>query len=143
MNVTVSIVREADEGLVEALNRLVPQLSTRAEAVTFEDLTAIVTSEGSTLFAARDGDAVCGVATLVTYRVPTGLKAWIEDVVVDEGARGLGVGEALIRAALDEAEVRGVRVVDLTSRPARTAAHRLYQKLGFATRETSVYRHTL
>ncbi len=143
MSLTVTIAREADEGLVDALNRLVPQLSARAGAVTFEDLTAIVTSEGSTLFVAREGDAVCGVATLVTYRVPTGLKAWIEDVVVDEGARGLGVGETLTRAALDEARARGVLVVDLTSRPARTAAHRLYQKLGFATRETLVYRHTL
>jgi len=64
-------------------------------------------------------------------------------MVVDEGARGLGVGETLTRAALDEARARGVLVVDLTSRPARTAAHRLYQKLGFATRETLVYRHTL
>jgi ribosomal protein S18 acetylase RimI-like enzyme len=142
MPVIVSIARADDIGLCDALNRLVPQLTTNAVAVSPEDLAAIVASEGSTLFVARDGDDVVGVATLVIYRVPTGLKGWIEDVVVDEAARGLGVGEALTLAALDEARTLGVRAVDLTSRPSREAAHALYQKLGFSTRETSVYRRT-
>lgn len=143
MEVTVAIARAGDDGLCDALNRLVPQLTSNAVPVTPHDVASIVESEGSTLFVARDGDAVVGVATLVVYRVPTGLKAWIEDVVVDEAARGLGVGEALTLAALDEARTLGVRAVDLTSRPSREAAHSLYQKLGFSTRETSVYRRTL
>jgi ribosomal protein S18 acetylase RimI-like enzyme len=143
MAVTVSIARSEDTALVDALNRLLPQLTSNAVALTPEAVAAIVTSDGSTLFVARDGDDIVGVLTLVVYRVPTGVKAWIEDVVVDEAARGRGVGEALTRAALDEATANGIRTVDLTSRPAREAAHRLYQKLGFATRDTSVYRHTV
>ena len=140
MSIDVTIARGDDDALRDALNRLVPQLTANAVTVTPDALATIIESEGSTLFVARDGDAIVGVATLVTYRVPTGVKAWIEDVVVDESARGRGVGEALARAALDEAAARGVRAVDLTSRPSREAAHRLYQKLGFDTRDTSVYR---
>jgi ribosomal protein S18 acetylase RimI-like enzyme len=143
VSLTVSLAREPDPALVDALNRLVPQLTSTPVRVTFEDLAAIVTSEASLLFVARDGEVVVGVATLALYRVPTGVKAWIEDVVVDESARGMGVGEALTGALVEEARRRGVKAVDLTSRPTREAAHRLYQKLGFTTRETSVYRRTL
>ncbi|MDE3064635.1 MAG: GNAT family N-acetyltransferase [Acidobacteriota bacterium] len=143
MALRVAIAEEPEPALVEALNALVPQLSSHPTPVTVEDVSAIVTSESSLLFVARDGDAIVGVATLALYRVPTGLKAWIEDVVVDEGARGSGVGEALVGALVDEARARGVTAVDLTSRPTREAAHRLYQRLGFTIRETSVYRLTL
>jgi ribosomal protein S18 acetylase RimI-like enzyme len=81
--------------------------------------------------------------TLVVFRIPTGVRAWIEDVVVDESARGHGVGEALNRAALDGARRKGAKTVDLTSRPSRAAANRLYQRLGFVARETNVYRYEL
>jgi len=77
------------------------------------------------------------------YRIATGLKAWIEDVVVDEAARGHGVGEALNLAALDEARRRGAKAVSLTSRPSREAANRLYQRMGFIPRDTNVYRYDL
>lgn len=143
MGVTVSIASAPDVALLAALNRLVPQLTSRPVTVSAEDLVALLESESTVLFVARDADAIVGVASLAIYRVPTGLKAWIEDVVVDEGARGLGVGEALTSAALAEARARGLGAVDLTSRPSREAAHRLYQKLGFATRETAVYRKNL
>jgi ribosomal protein S18 acetylase RimI-like enzyme len=143
MPVTVTIATSPDAQLCDALNRLLPQLTSRPVPLTPADLAAIVDSASSVLFVARDADAIVGVASLAVYRVPTGLKAWIEDVVVDEGARGLGVGEALTRAALEEARARGLGAVDLTSRPSREAAHRLYQKLGFTTRETAVYRKTL
>jgi ribosomal protein S18 acetylase RimI-like enzyme len=143
MALRVDIAREPDPELVDALNRLLPQLTANAAPLSVEDLSAIVTSDSSLLFVARESDAVVGVATLALYRAPTGVKAWIEDVVVDEAARGMGVGEALIGALVDEARARGVRAVDLTSRPTREAAHRLYQRLGFSTRETSVYRRTL
>jgi ribosomal protein S18 acetylase RimI-like enzyme len=97
----------------------------------------------SVLFAARVDSKIVGLLTLVVFRIPTAVRAWIEDVVVDESARGKGVGEALNRAALDEARRRGAKTVDLTSRPSRAAANRLYQRIGFVARETNVYRYDL
>ena len=95
------------------------------------------------LFAARSGQEIVGLLTLAIFRIPTGVRAWIEDVVVDNQARGKGVGDALNRAALAEAERRGAKTVDLTSRPSREAANRLYQRLGFKQRDTNVYRYDL
>ena len=93
---------------------------------------------------ARDPDGtIVGSLTLVVFPIPTGSRAWIEDVVVDEAARGAGVGAALNQAALDHARALGAKTVDLTSRPSREAANRLYQRLGFEPRETNVYRYEL
>lgn len=104
---------------------------------------AIVGSDASVLFIARVEGRIVGSLTLVTFRIPTGVRAWIEDVVVDASARGHGVGEALNRAALAEAKQRGAISVELTSRPSREAANRLYLRLGFVQRETNIYRYTL
>jgi ribosomal protein S18 acetylase RimI-like enzyme len=136
---------EVDEELIDAFVRLMPQLSSSSPAPSADALTEIVSSPASVLLVARDGGdgAILGSLTLVLFRIPTGLRAWIEDVVVDEGARGRGVGSALNRAALVRAREAGARTVDLTSRPNREAANRLYQRLGFVERETNVYRHTL
>ncbi len=107
----------------------------------------MVDSAATHLLVARDGDGpglggrIVGSMTLVVFRIPTGVRAWIEDVVVDQGARGQGVGEALNRSALEVADRRGARTVDLTSRPQREAANRLYQRLGFVMRDTNVYRY--
>jgi ribosomal protein S18 acetylase RimI-like enzyme len=95
------------------------------------------------LFIARVDGRIVGSLTLAVFRIPTGIRAWIEDVVVDESARGHGVGEALNRAALAEAKRRGAKTVDLTSRPSREAANRLYLRIGFVARETNVYRYDL
>jgi ribosomal protein S18 acetylase RimI-like enzyme len=84
-----------------------------------------------------------GSLTLATFRIPTGVRAWIEDVVVDESSRGHGVGEALNHAAIDEAKQRGAITVELTSRPSREAANRLYRRMGFVARDTNVYRYTI
>lgn len=100
-------------------------------------------SEASTLFVARVDGRIAGSLTLAMFRIPTGVRAWIEDVVVDESARGHGVGEALNRAALDHARANGAITVDLTSRPSREAANRLYKRMGFEQRDTNVYRYTL
>jgi ribosomal protein S18 acetylase RimI-like enzyme len=140
---TIEIAREVTPELVDAFAHLIPQLSSSAPPPTAEELEEIATSPATVLFVARDGERVVGSLTLVLFRIPTGLRAWIEDVVVDGDARGMGVGEALNRAALDEAARRGARTVDLTSRPSREAANRLYQRLGFVARETSVYRYAL
>ncbi len=107
------------------------------------DVEGMVRSDAVTLYVARHDGRIVGTLTLAIFAIPTGQRAWIEDVVVDEAARGLGVGERLTMVAVDEARRRGVRSVDLTSRPTREAANALYQKLGFAQRDTNVYRYSL
>jgi ribosomal protein S18 acetylase RimI-like enzyme len=127
--------------LVHAIARLVRQLSGSAEPPDAAALEEIVRSPATRLLVARDeSGVVVGTLTLALFRIPTGMRAWIEDVVVDEGARGRGVGEALSREALRLAGQAGARTVDLTSRPGREAANRLYERIGFERRETNVYR---
>jgi ribosomal protein S18 acetylase RimI-like enzyme len=145
MGVRVSEAHAVDDALVDAFSRLIPQLSRSNPPPTREELEEIVRSEASHLLVARDGDdgAIVGSLTLVLFRIPTAVRAWIEDVVVDESARGQGIGEALNRFALEMAGTAGARTVDLTSRPSREAANRLYQRIGFEQRDTNVYRYTL
>jgi ribosomal protein S18 acetylase RimI-like enzyme len=127
--------------LVEAFDRLVPQLSRSSPSPTEVELTEIVESPSTVVLVARVGTgAIAGSLTLVLFRIPTGVRAWIEDVVVDESVRGQGVGDALGREALRRAGAAGARTVDLTSRPSREAANRLYQRLGFEQRDTNVWR---
>ena len=139
--VTVEIVTEITADLMGAMTRLLPQLSRSAPAPTVAELTEMVTSPATELLIARVEGTVVGSLTLVIFRIPTGVRAWIEDVVVDADARGQGVGEALNRFAVDLAAERGARTVDLTSRPSRDAANRLYQRMGFKARESTVYRY--
>ena len=141
MTASIEIVDHPTDEVVEALARLLPQLSS-AEPPDASVL-AVIMSGDSTVFVARVDGRIVGSLTLVMYRIPTGLKAWIEDVVVDETARGHGVGEALNHAALDEARRRGAKAVSLTSRPTREAANRLYQRIGFVACDTNVYRFEL
>lgn len=138
-------VTEVSPAIVEAFGRLVPQLSRSTPPPTAEDLAAIVASPASILLVAvdRTGGSILGSLTLAWFRIPTGVRAWIEDVVVDDAARGRGVGADLNRAALARARELGARTVDLTSRPSREAANRLYRRLGFEPRETNVYRYNL
>ncbi|MGA2295701.1 MAG: GNAT family N-acetyltransferase [Acidimicrobiales bacterium] len=143
MSVTIEVATTASDGLLEGLNHLLPQLSSTAPPLTMNDVEALVSSPALTFFVAMQEGIMVGTLTLVIFPIPTGLRAWIEDVVVDESARGLGVGAALTNAATDEAQRRGVRSVDLTSRPSREAANALYQKLGFVVRDTNVYRCSL
>jgi ribosomal protein S18 acetylase RimI-like enzyme len=117
----------------------VPQLSPRRRPAGLTELVELVAAPGTNLIVARDGTAVLGILTLIVYRVPTGIRAWIHDVVVDEAARGRGVGDALTREALRLAESAGAISVELTTRQERQAANRLYQRLGFEQRETNVY----
>lgn len=139
--VTVSVATEVTDELVDAFVRLTPQLSSSSPAPSGEVLAEIVESPATHLLVARGDDGtIVGSLTLVLFRIPTGLRAWIEDVVVDGEARGQGVGEALNRFAIDVAAERGARSVDLTSRPSREAANRLYRRLGFEPRDTNVYR---
>jgi ribosomal protein S18 acetylase RimI-like enzyme len=137
--VTVERVREVTDELVAAIAHLMPQLSARRNAPTRSEVEHLVAQPGATLFLARDGAAPIGMLTLLIYRIPTGMRGRIEDVVVDEAARGRGAGEALTRAALDLAAIQGADEVELTSSPRREAANRLYPRLGFEQRATNVY----
>ena len=139
----ITIAETVTDDLVAAFDRLIPQLSSSSPPPGRDGLEAIVGNADAALFVARVDGAVVGSLTLAFYRIPTGLKAWIEDVVVDDVARGRGVGEALNRAAIEEARRRGAKDVSLTSRPSREAANRLYRRIGFEARETNVYRFTL
>lgn len=144
----VTEVTEVDDAVVAAIARLLPQLSRSAPAPTVSSLGEIVSSPATRLLVAveEDGradkpaDRVVGTLTLAVFRIPSGVRAWIEDVVTDEAVRGRGVGEALTLRAVELARDAGARTVELTSRPSREAANRLYTRLGFGTRETNVYR---
>jgi len=140
----IEVVDEVTDEIAEALPRLVQQLSASAPPLRREDVEALVSSEASRLLVARDAAGnVVGALTLVVFSIPTGVRAWIEDVIVDEHARGSGVGTSLTREALRLARLAGARTVDLTSRPSRATANALYQREGFVRRETHVYRYTL
>jgi ribosomal protein S18 acetylase RimI-like enzyme len=139
----VEAASAVDDDLCAAVDRLVPQLSRSSPPPSRAVLERIVADGATTLFVAREGGAIIGMLTLATFQIPTGVRAWIEDVVVDGDARGKGAAAALVQAALDLSASLGARTVDLTSRPDREAANRLYLRLGFEVRQTNVYRRTL
>jgi ribosomal protein S18 acetylase RimI-like enzyme len=137
-------IAQVSDDLVSAFARLIPQLSSSSPPLTEAELDEIISSPASVLFVAKDpsrNGEIVGTLTLVLFRIPTGVRAWIEDVVVDAESRRKGIGAALNRAALEYAKKAGARTVDLTSRPSREAANRLYRRLGFTQRETNVYRY--
>jgi ribosomal protein S18 acetylase RimI-like enzyme len=141
MRVEVQEVRQVTDELVDAAGRLLPQLSRSAAPLDADDLTRIAGHQAISLFIARSGGVIVGMLTLVTFPLPSGLRARIEDVVVDQDARGQGVGTALTMAAVNLAQQQGARSIDLTSRASRVAANRLYQQLGFQLRDSNVYRY--
>jgi ribosomal protein S18 acetylase RimI-like enzyme len=138
----VEVLSQVCSADADALRHLVTQLSS-APPATNRELTALAAAPGTVLFVARASGQIVGSLTLVTFLLMTGRRALIEDVVVDERERGRGIGLALIDAAVGEARRQGARTVDLTSRPAREAANRLYQRAGFERRETNVWRRRL
>jgi ribosomal protein S18 acetylase RimI-like enzyme len=142
VNVHVEVVREATDELTAAMSRLLPQLSANAVQPDRRAVQHMIGSEATTLLAARLDGQIVGLLALAMFPIPTGLRAWIEDVIVDQSARGRGIGEALTREALNLAQAAGARTVDLTSRPSREAAGRLYERVGFAARSTRIYRYT-
>jgi ribosomal protein S18 acetylase RimI-like enzyme len=143
MSISVDVVREPSPWILAGINQLLPQLSKFAQLLTSADLNALVSNEGVSLLVATQGDDIVGTLTLATFRIPTGMRAWIEDVVVDQNARGLGIGGALCMRALEIARDKGAKTVELTSRPSRGAANALYVKLGFEIRQTNVYRYVI
>ena len=138
-------VTEMSQQVYDAFERLIPQLSNSAKIPTWEELEEIINNKMTIMLAAVDDEdpteKILGTMTLVVFRIPSGVHAWVEDVVVDSEARGQGIGEKLIRTALDRADREGAKTVDLTSRPTRVEAHRLYKRCGFEIRETCVFRN--
>ncbi len=134
-------ITEADDATLDAVNRLLPQLSKSSKIINWSTLQKLTNSECTRLYVAKEGDTIFGMLSLVVFSIPTGTKAWIEDVVVDERARGKGVGKELMNHALNVAKELGAKSADLTSRPSREAANKLYQAIGFEGRETNVYRY--
>ncbi|MDO0929574.1 GNAT family N-acetyltransferase [Streptomyces sp. TG1A-8] len=143
MDIRVEITRAASQELVDAFSRLLPQLSSTAKPLDYEALDRMVTCDANTVLVARTPDAIIGTLTLVLLPLPSGLRARVEDVVVDSAARGQGVAGLLTQAALRLAREAGARTVDLTSRPDRAAANRLYERLGFQVRQSTVYRFAI
>ena len=142
MSVHVEVLDEVTDEAVEAFARLLPQLSSSAPPLDRDALQQVVGADATTILVARSGDKITGMLSLVLFPIPTGVRAWIEDVIVDQAARGQGIGEALTVQALRLAEAAGARTVDLTSRPSREAAGRLYERVGFQARSTRMYRYT-
>jgi ribosomal protein S18 acetylase RimI-like enzyme len=139
--VSVEVLDEVTDEVVEAFGVLLPQLSSSARAADRAVLERVVGSAATTLLIARCDGKIAGTLSLVMFPIPTGLRAWIEDVIVDDAARGRGIGQILTVEALRIAEEAGARTVDLTSRPAREAAGRLYERVGFESRSTRFYRY--
>jgi len=143
MNIEIEDIQKVTEEVIDAMNRLIPQLSSAHPSPSILDLEKIVSSPCTALLVARDinqNNKIVGSLALVLYRIPTGVRAWIEDVVVDQDERKKGIGQALNRFAMDYASKRGAHSINLTSRPNRKAANHLYRNLGFKKRETNVYR---
>jgi len=134
-------IQDYSDEVLEALNTLMPQLSSSFDALNQRDLEAIVQSDTSSLFMAMENKRYYGSLTLVRFKIPSGFRAWIEDVVVSEDARGKGVGEKLVKHAVQVANQSSVKSIDLTARSSRVAAISLYEKVGFQDRETTAYRY--
>ncbi len=143
-DLTIETADVATDDLLVAINHLIPQLSSSFEGLDHEGLVTVIDDPATSLLLARSPElGVVGTLTLALFTLPTGVRAWIEDVVVDESARGMGAAKALVKRALELAHGAGATTVDLTSRPSRVAANQLYLAMGFEARETNVYRFSL
>ena len=141
MNIDICRVRECSSTLIAAFERLLPQLSSSAATPSQEYVEGLLASDNMHLFVAKMEDgAIVGMLSLVVVDIPTGRKAWIEDVVTDSSCRGCGVGKMLVDRAIEEARNTSIKRIYLTSNPSRLAAHALYRKCGFESYDTTVFR---
>lgn len=139
-------ISEPTEELYSALQKLIPQLGIHKVLLTHEELARLLNTDGATLLVARDPDErgqIVGLLSLTVYHVPTGTRAIVEDVVVDENHRRMGIGEALVRHSIELAREAGASGVSLTSNPQRVAANQLYVSMGFELRKTNAYFYKL
>ena len=134
-------VLNSSEKVLEDINQLLSQLSKSAKPLNLDDLEGLIECSSTHLYFAEEDEMVLGMLSLVVFQIPTGVRAWVEDVVVHGKARGKGVGKMLTLTALSEAKQLGALTVDLTSRPSREVANKLYMSVGFEPRITNVYRY--
>jgi ribosomal protein S18 acetylase RimI-like enzyme len=139
-NMQIELVTRFEVTLLSELNELLPQLSSSALPLGEAELRAIIDSDATHILTAREDGRLLGALTLVAFRIPTGVRSWIEDVIVNEADRGRGVAQALLETAVELARTLQAKTLDLTSRPEREAANRLYRRVGFEQRATNVYR---
>ncbi len=141
----IEAVKEATPEVEQALARLLPQLNPTLPVPTMERIQALLADPAATLLFAREGDEIIGTATVIVYTTPFWIKARLDEVVVDQSARGKGVGEAIVDSCIDVARERGAQVAELQSGrgPARDVANRLYRRMGFQLRDSNLYRLTL
>jgi len=142
LNMYIEKASEVSDELFEAVQRLVPQLGQHKIIPSRNELASLLNSEASSLWIAKypdDHGKLAGILTIAIYRVPTGLRSIVEDVVVDQDFRRLGIADALMRAAIEYVRDLGVDGISLTSNPKREAANKLYQAMGFERRETNSY----
>ena len=140
-NLTIEIARQSSPDLLQAVTSLLSQLTSSGRAITAAELDAMIASPAATLFLAKEGDRIVGMISLAVVQMPTGLRSYLEDLVVDAPYRQRGAATALLQAALDFARKSAARTMDMTSRPSRTDAIRLYDRLGFKLRDTNPYRY--
>ncbi len=135
----------ATQDLLDALSRLLPQLNPDLPVLTMERLDRVINDPATTLLVARDDqdEKIIGTATVLVYTTPAQVKSRIEDVVVDEEARGKGAGKELVEHCIEVAREAGAEVVELQSARWRQVANKLYPKIGFQLRESNLYRLSL
>lgn len=139
-DITIEIATEASPALLKAVESLLPQLTTSERLITASELTVMIMSPFTTMFIAKDGTEIVGMISMSVAQMPTGLRSYLEDLVVDASCRRRGVARALMQAAIDHARNTGARTLDMTSRPSRQGAIQLYEELGFQLRQTNPYR---
>lgn len=141
----IEVIRSPSLSVLSGMNRLIPQLSSSSKELTMEFLGDLLSNESVNLLVAKDTESndIVGTLTLVIFAIPTGTRAWIEDVITDSALRGRGIAKLLVSSAISLARTKGAKTVDLTSRPSRVEANGLYIRMGFETRETNVYRFVI
>ena len=143
MSVKIKLLDKITDDVLLAFKQLMPQLDENCVIPNKSYLLQIIQSSNTFIFIAEEDNIIVGTLTLLINQIPTGQKAWIEDVVVDSSLRGKGIGKSLIQHAIEFAKRKGIAKIDLTSRPERVAANELYKKLGFEKRDTNIYRLTI
>ena len=138
----IEAAKHASPDLLSAVTSLLPQLTSSGRLITANELSMMISSPLTTLLLAKDGDKIVGMISLSVVQMPTGLRSYLEDLVIDSSYRQRGAATALLQAALDLARDSGARTMDMTSRPSRAGAIRLYERLGFEHRDTNAFRFT-
>jgi ribosomal protein S18 acetylase RimI-like enzyme len=141
-NLKIEVIKQFDPSLLQAVASLLPQLTSSGRTITAAELRAMIASPLTTLFIAKDEDRIVGMISLAVVQMPTGLRSYLEDLVIDSAYRQRGGATALLQAAIDLARSSGARTLNMTSRSSRTGAIRLYERLGFRRRDTNAFRYS-